>query len=59
MSQGLRQLLSDWNVEMSEVGIQLLEGMLQTNPRLRLTLEEVQQHPWFDEPDEPPDAEMM
>ena len=55
MSQGLRQLLNDWNVNMSETGIQLLEGMLQPNPRLRLTLEEVSQHAWFDEPDDPPD----
>ena len=55
MSQGLRQLLNDWNVTMSETGIQLLEGMLQPNPRLRLTLEEVSQHAWFDEPDDPPD----
>lgn len=56
MSQGLRQLLNDWNVRMSEAGIQLLEGMLQTNPRSRLTLDEVVHHPWFDEPDERPDA---
>jgi len=55
MSQGLRQLLNDWNVRMSETGIKLLEGMLQTNPRLRLTLEEVVQHPWFELPDERPD----
>lgn len=55
MSQGLRQLLNDWNVNMSETGILLLEGMLQPNPRLRLTLEEVSQHEWFDEPDDPPD----
>ena len=55
MSQGLRQLLNDWNVNMSETGIQLLEGMLQPNPRLRLTLEEVSQHAWFDAPDDPPD----
>ena len=55
MSQGLRQLLNDWNVTLSETGIQMLEGMLHTNPRLRLTLDEVVHHAWFDEPDEPPD----
>ena len=54
MSQGLRQLLADWNVNFSEDGIKLLEGMLQTDPRRRLTLEEVRRHPWFDEADDPP-----
>jgi serine/threonine protein kinase len=55
MTQRLRQLLNSWNVKISETGIQLLEGMLQPNPRLRLTLEKVNQHAWFDEPDDPPD----
>lgn len=32
----------------------LIRGLLQTDPRRRLTLEEVRQHPWFEEPDEPP-----
>jgi len=54
MTQGLRQLLTDWNVNFSEDGINLLEGMLQTDPRRRLTLEEVRRHPWFDGADEPP-----
>ena len=44
MSQGLRRLLSDWDVELSEEGITLLEGMLQVDPRLRLTVEEVRNH---------------
>ena len=58
MTQRLRQLLADWNVNVSEAGLQLLEGMLQTDPRLRLTLEEVRQHAWFDGPDEPPEQLM-
>jgi serine/threonine protein kinase len=58
MTQGLRQLLSDWNVIMSDEGIALLQGMLETDPRKRLTIEEVRSHPWFDFPDEPPPMEM-
>jgi serine/threonine protein kinase len=54
MTQGLRQLLSDWNVTMSEEGIALLQGMLEIDPRKRLTIEEVCNHSWFDYPDEPP-----
>jgi Protein kinase domain len=54
MSQGLRQLLSDWRVSMSEEGIDLLQGMLEIDPRKRLTIEEVRSHPWFDYPDEQP-----
>jgi serine/threonine protein kinase len=54
MTQGLRQLLSDWNVIISEEGIALLQGMLEIDPRKRLTLDEVCNHPWFQYPDEPP-----
>lgn len=54
MTQGLRQLLSDWNVYISEEGIELLQGMLEIDPRKRLTLDEVCNHPWFSYPDEPP-----
>lgn len=56
MSQGLRQLLADWNVTLSEEGTSLLQGILEADPRLRLTLEEVRQHPWFDQPDEVPSS---
>ena len=55
MSQGLEQLLTDWNVRLSPACVDLLRGMLRTDPRRRLTLEEVRRHPWFDEPDEPPE----
>lgn len=54
MTHGMRQLLSDWRVNMSEEGIQLLTGMMEVDPRLRLTIEEVKNHPWFDFPDEQP-----
>jgi len=53
MSRGLTQLLSDWRVTLSPQGVHLLQNMLQIDPRLRLTIEEVVNHPWFDHPDEP------
>lgn len=54
MTQGLRQLLLDWRVNMSEEGIALLKGMLEVDPRKRLTIEEVKNHPWFTFPDQQP-----
>jgi serine/threonine protein kinase len=54
MTMGLEQLLSDWNVRLSPEGIHLLKNMLQVDPRLRLTLDEVLNHPWFMYPDEEP-----
>ena len=54
MTQGLRQLLSDWHVKMSDEGFALLKGMLEIDPRKRLSIEEVRSHPWFDFPDECP-----
>lgn len=56
MTNGLRKLLSDWNVNLSEDGIQLMEGMLQVDPSKRLTVVEVLRHAWFDGPDEGPMA---
>jgi serine/threonine protein kinase len=53
MTKGLPQLLADWNVELSPEGLHLLQNMLQIDPRLRLTLDEVLNHPWFSFPDEP------
>lgn len=47
MSRGLTQLLNDWHVELSPQGVHLLQNMLQTNPRLRLTIDEVMNHPWM------------
>ena len=54
MTRGLQQLLADWQVNLSPAGFHLLQNMLQVDPRLRLSLEEVDQHPWFDQPDDPP-----
>jgi serine/threonine protein kinase len=54
MTMGIEQLLRDWNVQMSAEGIHLLKNMLKIDPRARLTLQEVINHPWFDFPDEVP-----
>jgi serine/threonine protein kinase len=56
MTMGIEQLLNDWHVQMSAEGVHLLKNMLQIDPRLRLTLDEVSTHPWFDYPDEVPTA---
>jgi serine/threonine-protein kinase Chk1 len=53
MTHGLSQLLSDWGIGLSHDGLSLLKGMLTINPRERLTLDEVANHPWFSNPDDP------
>ena len=58
MTRDLNQLLSDWQISLSPEGLHLLQNMLQVNPRLRLTIEEVFAHPWFSFPDERPVADM-
>ena len=50
MTHGLSILLADWGVMISEDAVDLLKGMLQIDPRLRLTLDEVIAHPWFSHP---------
>jgi hypothetical protein len=47
MTHGLERLLSDWEVVLSPEGVSLLKGMLQVDPRDRLSLSEVLNHPWF------------
>jgi hypothetical protein len=47
MTHGLSRLLQDWGIELSRECVHLLKNMLQVDPRLRLTLEEVLVHPWF------------
>lgn len=47
MTSGIERLLSDWDVSLSPEGVSLLKGMLQVDPRARLTLSEVLNHPWF------------
>ena len=59
MTKGLTQLLGDWNVQLSPEGVHLLQNMLQIDPALRLSIEEIEQHPWFAHPDEPQDADDM
>jgi Protein kinase domain len=54
MSRRLPRLLGDWGVRLSPAGIHLLQNMLQVDPRLRLTIDEVMNHPWLQEPDETP-----
>jgi serine/threonine protein kinase len=53
MTNGLNALLDDWGVQLSPEGVDLLKGMLQVDPRLRLTTEEVLNHSWFRHADEP------
>lgn len=54
MTNGLQRLISDWGVNISSECLHLLQHMIQVDPRLRFTLEEVLQHPWFNLPDMPP-----
>lgn len=58
MTRDVKQLLTDWQIILSPEGLHLLQNMLQVNPRLRLTIDEVVNHPWFSFPDERPSAEM-
>ena len=59
MTKGLKQLLGDWNVQLSPEGVHLLQNMLQIDPGMRLSIEEIEHHPWFAHPDEPQDADDM
>lgn len=51
MTHGLSRLLSDWGIQLSSECAHLMKGMLQVNPKLRLSLDEVEKHPWFAHPD--------
>lgn len=53
MTHGLAQLLGDWKIRLSPEGLHLLKGLLTIDPRERLTLDEVVNHPWFAFPDDP------
>jgi len=55
MTHGLPTLLNDWGVELSDDAVDLLKGMLQIEPRNRLTLEEVMAHAWLAHPDTAPE----
>ena len=54
MTVDLKRLLSDWNINLSKECVHLMESMLTVDPRMRLTLDEVLNHPWFNGPDERP-----
>jgi hypothetical protein len=51
MTRGLSRLLRDWGIELTTECAHLIKNMLQVEPRLRLTLDEVLNHPWFQHPD--------
>ena len=52
MTKGLEQMLRDWKLQISPQGLHLLKNLLQVEPRLRLTVDEALDHPWFDLPTE-------
>jgi len=54
MTQGLSQLLDSWGIDLSNEAVDLLKGMLHVSPKLRLSLDEVINHAWFNFPDERP-----
>ena len=54
MTNGLTMLLQDWNVQLTDEAVDLLQGLLTTDARDRLTLQEAAQHPWFRHADERP-----
>ena len=56
MTHDLSRLLHDWGNELSSECVDLLENMLQVDPRLRYSLEEVLNHPWFAHEDKIPAA---
>jgi len=51
MTHGLSRLLSDWGVNLSNECSHLLRNILQVDARLRFTLDEVLDHPWFSHDD--------
>jgi serine/threonine protein kinase len=60
----LRGLARKWEshshvTPVSEEALDLLQNMLHANPSDRLTIQEIQQHPWFVAEATPPDASMM
>jgi serine/threonine protein kinase len=52
---GLQRMLASWERPISRQAVDLLQKMLQEDPRQRLSLEEVKDHDWvkFDEPPDP------
>ena len=56
MTNGLERLIQDWGVTLSSECMHLLKNMMQVDPRLRYTIDEVLNHPWFALSDQPPPA---
>lgn len=54
---GLEQMLLSWGRQVSPEAADLMQGMLMEDPRRRLTLFEIKEHPWV--LDEVPTVEMM
>lgn len=53
MTHGMETLLKDWGVELSDEALDLLRGMLTVDPRQRLTIDEIEKHPWFADQGDP------
>lgn len=49
MTHGIDVLLDDWGVQLSKDALDLLRGMLTVDPSERLTIEEIENHPWCSE----------
>lgn len=49
VSGGLRQMLLQWNIHISEEAMDLLQKILQGNPSDRLTIPEMKAHPWMNQ----------
>lgn len=47
MTHDLKRLLTDWGIDLSKDCVDLLSKMLTVDPRLRITMEELLDHPWF------------
>ena len=47
MTTDMAQLMHSWNLDLSPEVVHLMANMLQTNPSLRLTIDEVLHHPWM------------
>lgn len=47
ISRDLNRLLTIWRIELSQECAHLIQGMLHRDPRLRLTIDEVLDHPWL------------
>lgn len=45
----LRSLLHQWGISISEAATDLIQSILQENPALRLTLDQIKAHPWMNQ----------